>query len=117
MRDIVILVLLGAFLISPTSAAALTGNGLQEFCSGPEGSSKSLGCTLYVQGFVAGVQPADGTKRKDTRMWCFPDGSTIGQTRLIVEKYMRDNPQALHQEASIIVRKALLFAFPCKNSN
>ena len=94
------------FLISP--AAGLTGNGLQEYCSGPEGSSKSLACTLYVSGFLAGIRLLTALK-ENTRMWCFPDGSTIGQSRLIIEKYMRDNPQSLHQDASVIAGKALLF--------
>jgi hypothetical protein len=115
MRGTIILFLLMAFLTSP--AAGLTGNELQEFCSAPESSSKNFACTTYVSGFVAGIETGEGTKRKDTRMWCFPDGATIGQARLIIEKYMRDNPQSLHQGAPVIAGKALLSAFPCKNSN
>ena len=117
MRGIVIPILLAVFLISPKSAAALTGNELQEYCSGPKGSGFGLACAEYIHGFVSGFLAADHTKRKDARILCFPMDATIGQARRIVEKYMRDNPQSLHQDASIIVGKAILLAFPCKNSN
>jgi hypothetical protein len=117
MRGVVVLVLLVAFLTSPASAAELTGNDLQEWCSAPKGSGLGLACATYISGFMDGIEIGDGAKRKDTRMLCFPDSATVGQARLIIEKYMRDNPQSLHQPRAIIVGKALLLAFPCKNSN
>jgi Ssp1 endopeptidase immunity protein Rap1a len=72
---------------------------------------------MYLQGFVAGIEAGDGSKLRDKRIWCFPEGATVNQGRLIVEKHMRDYPQTLHQDAAMIVAAALMFAFPCRDSN
>lgn len=111
------IVFFAAVLASPTWAATLTGNKLEQFCSSPTGSPGQLACVMYIQGFVGGIEAGDGTKVKDKRAWCFPDGSTVGQSKLVVQKYMRDNPQDLHNEAAVVVGIALVQAFPCKNSN
>jgi hypothetical protein len=39
---------------------------------------------------------------------------TISQMVRILEKYLRDNPQYLHEKASLIAMAAFSGAFPCK---
>ena len=34
-------------------------------------------CTVYIQRFIAGIETGDGSKLKDDRIWCFPQGSTV----------------------------------------
>jgi hypothetical protein len=34
---------------------------------------------------------------------CLPDGFTGEQARLVIEKFMRDNPAKLHQSATFLV--------------
>ncbi len=104
--------------LPPVAAAAtLSGSRLNEYCSGPKDSAEDVACTQYIQGYVAGIEAGDGSKSKDARIWCFPKGATIGQARLVVEKYLHDRPEALHQNAGLLVGLALMLAFPCRNSN
>jgi hypothetical protein len=102
-----------ALLASQANAARLSGNKLHEYCTAPESSMEGVACTLYIEGYAAGIEAGDGSKKKDARMWCFPPNSTVGQGKLIVQKYMRDNPAMLHHDADLIVGLALMQAFPC----
>jgi hypothetical protein len=103
-------------LTSCTTAVAegvFTANKLRQYCADRDAVSDAA-CTEYIQGFVGGIGAADGSKEKDAKLWCFPKDATVGQARLVVEKYMRENPEILHKSASFITGTALLFAFPCK---
>ena len=114
-----VLFIVSLMFISPVVAAEpvfLTGNKLQEFCSSPHNSREDIACAYYLKGFVSGIEVGDGA-RDDERMWCFPEGSTIGQARLVVEKYMREHPETLHRDAGVIAGIALFAAFGCKHSN
>jgi hypothetical protein len=95
-------------------AKVLTGNEPHGFCAARNGTDLDAACTQYVQGFLAGIEVAGyGGKTKDDKIWCLPEGATVGQARLVIEKYMRENPEALHQPASLITALALMLAFPC----
>jgi hypothetical protein len=85
---------------------------LQQWCSNPKNSSESLICTAYMAGFLDGLYQADAQKA-----FCFPRGFTVGQARLIIEKFMSEHPEELHKGASAISARALLIAYPCKRSN
>jgi hypothetical protein len=98
-------------------ANVMTGNELQNYCSAPRDTQFDAACTQYVQGFLGGIEASSGGMSKDAKIWCIPDGATIGQARLVVEKYMREHPEGLHQPASLVTGLALMFAFPCKISN
>jgi hypothetical protein len=46
---------------------------------------------------------------------CPPNGGvSVDQGRLIIEKYMRNNPETLHEQAGVVAGLALVQAFPCK---
>jgi hypothetical protein len=42
------------------------------------------------------------------------DGLSVDQGRLIIEKYLKEHPESLHEEAGLVAGPALLDAFPCK---
>jgi Rap1a immunity proteins len=67
-----------------------------------------------MEGFLGGIEAGDGSKEKDKRIWCFPRDATVRQARLVVEKYLRDNPAILHRPAGLIAGIALMLAFPCE---
>src|SRR5262245_56742192 len=67
-----------------------------------------FGCQKYIHGFVEGIRA--GSEGRPDAIWCFPNEANVGQAVLIVEKFMRDNPALLHQEAGLIVGLALLQA-------
>jgi Rap1a immunity proteins len=55
--------------------------------------------------------------RKEKR-YCPPPGVLEGaQARLVIEKYMRDHPERLHESARDVIWTAMETAFPCRNSN
>ena len=108
-------VIAAAFLLAanPVVADNLNGIKLREYCSDHTASPNSIACFMYITGYVAGIEAGDGSKQAKDRLWCFPKGATVAQARLIVEKYLRENPEGLHLDASMIVGIALLQAFPC----
>lgn len=93
-------------------AASLTGNKLLQMCASPSGSVGDIACDHFIEGFAAGVDYLAGDK-----VICFPNGVTVNQGRLVVEKFMRENPEKLHTQAALLVGAAFRRAFPCKISN
>lgn len=46
-------------------------------------------------------------------MYCIPRTATLGQLRLVLLKYLRDNPETLHYSAAGAIKSAFTKAFPC----
>ena len=46
--------------------------------------------------------------------FCYPDTASMGQSIKVVEKYLRDNPNKLHEKRGGLVLDALKKAYPCK---
>jgi Rap1a immunity proteins len=70
---------------------------------------REVGCVAYVHGILDGM--AIGRLGK----YCPPNsGVSVDQGRLILEKFMRDNPETLHKQAGLVAASALVQAFPCK---
>ena len=49
-----------------------------------------------------------------TKVFCLPEGVTLGQLRAIVVKGWRDKPEGLHLPASLSAIVILQTAFPCR---
>ena len=116
MRSIAVapVVLVGIILAFPHDSWALTGAELYKFCSG-RSADGTIACTAYVQGFIDGFIFGKGSEKMGVN-WCPPGGPkgvSGTQSRLIVEKFLRDQPQKLNDEAGLLVGEALLDAFPC----
>jgi hypothetical protein len=110
------LIIAVALLCTPAFGQEQSGMALNELCRGHAKGSGDVACGAYLRGFFDGVAMANGGNAADVRI-CFPDGVTLRQVRLVVEKYLADNPDKLNQDASWLAFAALYLAFPCKPSN
>jgi hypothetical protein len=109
------LLVLVAITVRPDTADALTGKELAQSCSAKNGkSAESLTCAGYVRGFIDGMimgYTAHGTSRG----YCPPmTGISVPQGRTIIEKWLRDHPERMKTDASILAGLALAEAYPCK---
>ena len=93
------------------NAEAPTGMELQQWCSNPKGSTESFECAVYMRGFL------DGYGSTAQKAFCFPRDFTVGQARLITNKFMSEHPEELHKCAPAIIVRALHIAFACKRSD
>jgi hypothetical protein len=110
---IIALIVLSA---SPLNAQSFTGLDLNGACTGKDQEAQHT-CAIWISGFQAGVLMARIAAEATQDRVCLPDGFTGEQARLIVEKFMRDNPAVLHKSATVVAMSALFEAFPCKVEN
>jgi hypothetical protein len=116
--------------LSISSAVALDGNKIHSLCS----EAPDL-LNLYVSGvldeavamkemiFVLHEIKSANPPKEMALMYriangnvCTPDGVTIAQSRDIVCKHLKDNPETRQNTAASLVRDALEAAFPCKGA-
>ncbi len=95
--------------ISTTShvkAAVLDGNTLLDTCDSQ--GAKHDGAFCY--GYVAGVFDALGERAVNI---CTPGIIPLRQTRDVILKYLRDNPERRQESAAKLATEALSAAWPC----
>jgi Rap1a immunity proteins len=105
-------------LASPLKAEEekIKGTDLYTACTGTPHDQAE--CRMWIIGFFNGFGLAQiAARQKRLPLACYPDDLTNGQASLIVEKFMRDHPEALHLSAITIAATALALAFPCPDSN
>jgi Rap1a immunity proteins len=100
-------------LTAYANAAVMTGTELYSACTQQGKDTSSPFCNAYIHGFLDGMTmgyAAHGTVAK----YCLPaDGIELTQGRLIIEKYLRDHPDKLNQNAAVLAGFAMMDAFPC----
>ena len=101
-----------------SSAGAGTGTELLLRCEGREGINaplETLLCTSYLLGYIDAYKIITRvTLRAKQHTICLPDDGLQGeQARLIVTKWLRDNPDELHESERVLIWLALRQAFPC----
>ena len=96
MRSVVFAVLM--LLTGGSQAAGATGNMLYEFCTSDQ-RTKEAWCLGYIQGSMEAAPEI-----------CSPSGSTLGQSKDIVVKFLKDYPELRHDPATISVAAALIDA-------
>ena len=102
-----------ALLVLPFEANALTGAELLRFCRQEKATRGNLACVTYTRGFIDGFVSATIATNKSAKA-CIPsDGVSADQGRLIIEKYLRDNPEKLDLEAGNLAMAAMIAAFRC----
>jgi len=76
-------------------------------------------CNGYIIGAQEITQGVDG-RLKTTAMnqyrdvsWCVPKGATYQQMRLVLIKWMQENPKVLHLATPSLVAAAFTDAWPC----
>ncbi len=78
------------------------------------GTELAASCQQSAQGFDAGyclgvVEGVIGTSKKV----CNHSPITLADAVMIVDKYLRNNPDKLNKRDTILVREALSQAYPC----
>ena len=100
----------GSFYLQACGAAVKQSDGAQ--LSQEEGAG-ALYCASYVSGFLDGMSLAAGST-KPQKVVCLPErGITNDQAARLVVKYLRENPQTLHQSGRMSLYIALAKSFPC----
>lgn len=90
----------------PTTAHAewMDGNELHETCTTPAPLDRAM-CLSYIIGVLDGL-------RYLPLPLVTPKGATAGQVRDVVAKYLTDHPETRDQQARIIVKAAVVDAWP-----
>jgi len=101
--------------LTVTKSHALPGTELYRSCHSKEGSVGDFACVAYIHGFLDGLITGRMAGKQNPAILCPPkDGISVDQSRLIVEKYMRDHPDELNKETGLVAASAMLDAFPCR---
>lgn len=128
------LLLAAALLGFPAAAVAqdtplINGAAFQKMCNGDQGPSGETACLFYVVGIgngleygsmfavaaIEGYQGFDVTYPRSQQLLgiCVPGTATNEQIVLVVEKFLADHPERLHEDIKMLVPSALREAFPC----
>ncbi len=115
-------VLLLIFLLTASSANAqlaqtpnLTGNWLRTVCATSDQRGQVI-CQMWISGFQAGIISSQNLAQvnKLKPASCIPNNVTADQAKLIIEKFLKDNPQYMQLSAETVATYALVIAFPCR---
>jgi hypothetical protein len=113
MRSIVCAILISlsiTLLVMPAQkASAMSGNELLKAYKMSEGGTESNFAGGIVLGMIIGVSTITQGKYH-----CRPTKVTNGQLSDIVFKYLKDHPEKLHENASLVIAMAYIEAFPCE---
>lgn len=127
MRAISIAYFICSILTLPASAQSVTGNDLKSSCDDPTGEKYAF-CVSYVLGvteglrlgiaypmFIAGDRTVEDINTlSDTLLgYCAFSTVTTAQNIAVVAKYLRDNPEQLHNPARWLVLNAYQNAYAC----
>ncbi len=111
---LVSLVLAAGQVRSEDSGPAFEGGfKLLEYCSAPEATYRDGLCLGYTLG-VHDSQSSLVALGISKPLYCMPTGVTAGQLRLVVKKWLQENPKDLHSAAGALVFAAFIEAFPCE---
>ena len=87
-----------------------TAGDLQSQCAKPE---QDRACSAYALGYAEGVTAAN----KENVTICVPKGVGGRELRLVMDKYLKDHPERLHEKVSIVLGAAFAGAYPCQKPN
>ena len=100
----------GSFFLQACTAAIKQSDGNQ---LSPEEGQLALFCASYVSGFLDGMSLSTSST-KSNKIVCTPErGITNDQAARILVKYLRSNPEILHQSGRMTFYVALAKSFPC----
>jgi hypothetical protein len=94
--------------LSQQPALEITGNDLSRYCE----SSLADFNKGFCAGFITSTWYAFFSAREQ-RYFCDPPNATVDQAIKVVEKYLADHPEGLHEEAMVLVFDAWEDASPC----
>jgi hypothetical protein len=114
-----ILILLLTFMVVPTNADAITtGGALLTYCENGERERDPSYIELgFCRGYISGASWTMFYTDTQNNL-CLPKNNakvTNNQLKRIVVKYLKENPQRLHEEFMPLILSALEEAFSCKS--
>lgn len=78
-------------------------------------SLEALTLKWYFAGFLDGIVITAASPTNGNNVVCLPkSGISPEQTARILEKFLRENPNQLHQSCRILLKIVLAKAFPCQ---
>lgn len=125
LHKITLAALLIFLLVSPEAHATESdGNKLLTDCSiaikvMEDGSKEptQITSTAYCLGHVRGADDMHNLYRaisKSEPLYCLPSEVTTGQMVRIIVKYLKETPENLHLDGTMLIATALRGAYPCK---
>ena len=110
---------------APAKADFVNGNDLFDHCNVERSDDlhdvKTMHCVGYIAGAADGLingnvfgQVLAGREDDTIDFICVPDRVTAGQMKDVVVAYLSGNPAERHENASVLIAKALLRAWPCR---
>jgi hypothetical protein len=100
-----------------TAKAELSGADLYRLCA-LDNKRADAACKMWITAFGGALfyaQTITNREKGSTALTCMPDGVSGIQFKLIIEKFLRDNPSIINMDAVSLAGAALIGAFPCKN--
>jgi hypothetical protein len=88
-----------AALSVASPASSLTAAELYRICTQPRNSNPDIGCNYYILGLTDGNFLGDSMASSGNRFCAPKNGVDHAQARLVIEKFFRDHPEELHEEA------------------
>jgi hypothetical protein len=89
------------------------GTLLRDLCVSNNQHEK-LACLMFISGFAYGLSIGTvAQQRPDGVHYCPPKEVSGQQAELIVEKYLKDNPDKLREKASLLAYVALMKEYHC----
>lgn len=118
-----LIMLLAWLSIIPSLHAAepysFTGNDLLKVCDGPyTDKAEELADTSSCLGYIEGIQQFQHVViglRGLEPLFCEPYRTgSYDQLRMVLVKWLKENPEQLHRDARIVAAAAYMQAFPCQ---
>lgn len=98
--------------VAPANGEELfTGNYLFQKCQSSE-PYESMICMSFLRGVREGMD-LQKSLSKAPPIFCVPDAVTLGQTKDIFVKHLRDYPGDRHLTGAMLFAVSMLSAFPC----
>ncbi len=101
------------FISSISNAGFLSGSKLKEHCFKTGSYHKGI-CSGFIMGVYDGVFLSEKTWATESHSVCPPKKVQSDQLKEIVVKFLDEETENLHQDASELVWDAFILAFPCK---
>lgn len=117
-----IVAVLASVICGAASAETLRGDQLlimltDESSSGMQASINRYRAMGYIQGLLDSYT-VFSTRDPSLDVFCMPEqGVSSAQARILIVKWLKENPERLHEQARLLVFHALAEAFPCRNSS
>ncbi len=100
--------------LARAEAKTMTAGELFEACTSTIKTASGV-CTVYMAGFMAGMNVEQLTRGDGPQKVCMPEGITGERVKAVFEGFMRDYPKMQKGEAepSLTIGFALFRAYPC----